>query len=152
MVVLSKDDIASFNYEIISIGCEYFGSATESFLNDAVLSENSPYKVFVQFEKNSLNGFLILSVVSDEAEIIQVAVRNGFLGIGIGSTLINDASIFCIENGVSKIFLEVRVSNDAAVRTYLKNGFEKVGTRKSYYADPVEDAVIMSRKLCGDCG
>jgi len=149
-MILSNEEIVSFKDQIISIGCVCFGNLTESFIND-VLSGNTVYRVFGSFENGLLTGFLILSVVSDEAEIIQVAVKNGFSRLGIGSSLVKDAVFFSMHNGVSEIFLEVRTSNEPAVRTYLKNGFEKVGARKSYYSDPVEDAVIMSRRCCGDC-
>ena len=149
-MILSNEEIISLKSQIISIGCRCFGNVTESFLND-VLSGGTVYKVFGSFENGALTGFLILSVVSDEAEIIQVAVKMDLSRMGTGSMLVNDAVIFSMHNGVSKIFLEVRASNEPAVRTYLKNGFEKVGVRKSYYSDPVEDAVIMSKRICGEC-
>jgi ribosomal-protein-alanine N-acetyltransferase len=149
-MILSSEEIVCFKDQIISAGCVCFGNLTESFIND-VLSGNTVYRVFGSFENGLLTGFLILSVVSDEAEIIQVAVKNGFSRLGIGGSLVKDAVFFSMHNGVSEIFLEVRASNEPALRTYLKNGFEKVGVRKSYYSDPVEDAVIMSRRCCGDC-
>jgi [ribosomal protein S18]-alanine N-acetyltransferase len=149
-MILSNEEIISLKSQIISIGYHRFGNVTESFLNDA-LSGGTVYKVFGSFENGVLTGFLILSIVSDEAEIIQVAVKTGFSRLGIGSSLVKDAVFFSMHNGVSEIFLEVRASNEPAVRTYLKNGFEKVGVRKSYYSDPVEDAVMMSKRICREC-
>jgi [ribosomal protein S18]-alanine N-acetyltransferase len=40
------------------------------------------------------------------------------------------------------VFLEVRQSNAAARRFYEKNGFQQSGRRKSYYANPSEDAIL----------
>jgi len=45
------------------------------------------------------------------------------------------------------VFLEVRESNTAARRLYQKLGFEETGRRKSYYSNPVEDAVLYTRHL-----
>ncbi|MDN6127255.1 MAG: hypothetical protein L0I66_02520, partial [Tetragenococcus halophilus] len=48
---------------------------------------------------------------------------------------------------VEQIFLEVRVSNQAAQNLYLKNGFNKTGHRTGYYSKPVEDALVMVKKV-----
>ena len=49
------------------------------------------------------------------------------------------------KKGASRFFLEVRVSNQAAIRLYEKNGFQKQGIRKGFYQGPKEDAYIMNR-------
>ena len=41
--------------------------------------------------------------------------------------------------------LEVRVSNEAAIAMYRRNGFKAAGVRTNYYADNREDALIMWR-------
>jgi len=51
--------------------------------------------------------------------------------------------------GVSRIWLEVRVSGSSARRLYEKLGFVESGRRKSYYTEPLEDAIIMSLDLTG---
>jgi ribosomal-protein-alanine N-acetyltransferase len=48
-----------------------------------------------------------------------------------------------IDLGAANLTLEVRVSNIAAQQLYLKYGFQPVGTRKRYYTDNGEDALIM---------
>jgi len=45
------------------------------------------------------------------------------------------------------VFLEVRKSNEAAIALYKKHGYKPVGLRKNYYTSPVEDAVIMARRI-----
>ncbi|MCG4308343.1 ribosomal-protein-alanine N-acetyltransferase, partial [Enterococcus lactis] len=45
------------------------------------------------------------------------------------------------------VFLEVRLSNEAARKLYESEKFRILGKRKSYYRNPTEDAIIMSRKL-----
>ncbi|RME48518.1 MAG: ribosomal-protein-alanine N-acetyltransferase [Chloroflexi bacterium] len=49
------------------------------------------------------------------------------------------------ELGCTEATLEVRASNAAAQRLYLRHGFSYVGRRRGYYANPVEDALIMTR-------
>ena len=49
------------------------------------------------------------------------------------------------ERGVTTIHLEVRVSNETAVRLYERMGFTRDGIRKRYYTDPLEDALLMTR-------
>jgi ribosomal-protein-alanine N-acetyltransferase len=47
----------------------------------------------------------------------------------------------------ANITLEVRVSNAAAIALYESYGFRGVGTRKRYYSDTGEDAMIMWRAI-----
>ena len=50
-------------------------------------------------------------------------------------------------HGVETVYLEVRKSNKAARMLYESEGFVKTGERRDYYADPIEDAVMMEIKL-----
>jgi len=45
------------------------------------------------------------------------------------------------------VFLEVRESNAAARSLYGERGFEPVGTRRAYYRNPVEDALVLRLSL-----
>jgi ribosomal protein S18 acetylase RimI-like enzyme len=45
--------------------------------------------------------------------------------------------------GVLEIVLEVRASNRQALAFYRSAGFGQTGLRRAYYADPIEDAVLM---------
>jgi ribosomal-protein-alanine acetyltransferase len=150
-MILPKEYIVGLKESIISIGCQYFGNDTGSFLDSCISDVDTQYIIFCHFENGVPEGFLILSEVLDEAEIIQVAVRKESAGRGIGTQLVQEVVKYCKSNGVRKIFLEVRVSNTSAEKIYLKNGFEKVGIRRSYYSSPVEDALIMARSCCGAC-
>ncbi|HNW16857.1 MAG TPA: ribosomal protein S18-alanine N-acetyltransferase [bacterium] len=150
-MILSKKQTESLKNSIISIGLQYFGDDTGSFLDSYISAIDTQYIIFCHLENGLPEGFLILSEVLDEAEIIQVAVRKESTGRGIGTQLVKEVAEYCKSNGVRKIFLEVRVSNRSAEKIYLKNGFEKVGMRRSYYSNPVEDALIMAKSCCGWC-
>jgi ribosomal-protein-alanine N-acetyltransferase len=47
--------------------------------------------------------------------------------------------------GATLLTLEVRASNQPALRLYARAGFERTGLRTNYYSNPVEDALILSR-------
>ena len=49
--------------------------------------------------------------------------------------------------GAASLTLEVRRSNIAAQRLYAKSGFHEAGVRKNYYTQPVEDALVLLRKI-----
>ena len=50
-------------------------------------------------------------------------------------------------NEVSKIFLEVRRSNEAAINLYKSEGFEETGIRKGFYEKPREDAILFMKNI-----
>jgi ribosomal-protein-alanine N-acetyltransferase len=92
-------------------------------------------------------GFCILRRAGDEAELYQIAVRKEARNRGVADSLMHSAIRYCRENKIGSIYLEVRKSNEAAIRLYRKHGFKNGGCRKNYYSSPVEDAVVMSLAL-----
>lgn len=79
----------------------------------------------------------------DEADITNVAVAPDFRGRGIGTRMLRELMARGRERGVSRYTLEVRQSNEAAIRLYRKLGFSSVGIRKNFYEKPREHALIM---------
>lgn len=92
-------------------------------------------------------GFCILRRAADEAEIYQIAVCEDARRRGVADSLMHRAVRYCRENKIGSVYLEVRKSNEAAIRLYRKHGFKNGGRRKNYYSSPVEDAVVMSLAL-----
>jgi ribosomal-protein-alanine N-acetyltransferase len=90
-------------------------------------------------------GYLVARPMGDEAEILNVAVHPNARGAGLGHGLLQSALRVLQDLDVAAVFLEVRVSNVAARRLYDASGFTEVGKRRNYYADPVEDALILRR-------
>lgn len=80
----------------------------------------------------------------EDAEMYNIGVRHEWRRIRVGSALINSFIDHCRQAGVLRIWLEVRVSNITAIKFYRRHGFTAAGTRKSFYRDPVEDALVMS--------
>jgi [ribosomal protein S18]-alanine N-acetyltransferase len=103
--------------------------------------------LLVRETQGSVLGFIALRIVAGEAEILNLAVAPECRQQGIGRVLL-EAGLKCAqEDGVQKVFLEVRHSNVAARGLYASLGFTKEGCRSNYYSDPVEDALVLSRVL-----
>jgi ribosomal-protein-alanine N-acetyltransferase len=92
-------------------------------------------------------GFAIAALVSPEAELETIAVAGYAQRRGIGRRLLSALVTELSHAGIEKLLLEVRASNRAAIRFYESANFKQIGTRVRYYADPEEDAVLMSLQL-----
>lgn len=91
-------------------------------------------------------GYAGMWVAADEGEITNVAVHPKHRGNGIGTQLLEKLLEYGKKAGVSVYYLEVRKSNQSAVRLYDRQGFERVGIRKNFYEAPTEDAIIMRKR------
>jgi ribosomal-protein-alanine N-acetyltransferase len=79
----------------------------------------------------------------DEGEIVNVAVLPQARRMGVGDALMEESSRRASLKNVQQIVLEVRVSNEAAIRLYEKHGYVRCGIRRGFYELPKEDAYIM---------
>jgi [ribosomal protein S18]-alanine N-acetyltransferase len=95
--------------------------------------------------QRALAGFVIGGVVPPEAEIESIAVRPAMQRRGIARELLEAFGREAQRLGCSVILLEVRRSNQPGRAFYAASGFTETGRRPAYYANPVEDAVLMSR-------
>jgi ribosomal-protein-alanine N-acetyltransferase len=92
-------------------------------------------------------GFLAARQVADEAEILNVAVHPNFRRKGVASALLRAALDKFRRSAVTRVFLELRESNQPARALYERHGFLPSGLRKSYYREPTEHALCMQKKL-----
>jgi len=92
-----------------------------------------------------LAGFVLARSIFENLEILKMGVSPEFHRQGIGTLLMKSAYSEGVKRGCHRCFLEVRRSNDAAIRFYYAHKFRVAGVRKDYYTDPVEDAWIMER-------
>jgi ribosomal-protein-alanine N-acetyltransferase len=92
-------------------------------------------------------GFCAFWLVLDQAHINNLAVRPELRGRGLGTHLLESIVTEARHLGATSLTLEVRRSNVAAQRLYAKAGFDEAGVRKSYYTQPVEDALVLLRRI-----
>ncbi|MCU1242230.1 MAG: rimI [Candidatus Acidoferrum typicum] len=108
----------------------------------------TPGGVFLVCETiTRLVGFLAARQVADEAEILNIAVYCDFRRKGVASTLLLAALDNFRRSAITRVFLELRESNQPARALYERHGFVPAGIRKSYYRDPTEHALCMQKKL-----
>jgi ribosomal-protein-alanine N-acetyltransferase len=94
-----------------------------------------------------LAGFLVGRRVGDEAEILNLAVAPEARRRGHATVLLQEALRQFAGQGVRKVFLEVRESNQAAIGFYSKRGFRVAGRREAYYQTPPESALCMELRI-----
>lgn len=94
-----------------------------------------------------LLGYVIGWFVMDEGELANLAVTPEARGRGIGRAMLQSLIDDATRRGVGDLYLEVRESNAAARGLYLAFGFEEIGRRRGYYRRPVEDALVLRRRL-----
>ena len=89
-------------------------------------------------------GYLVCSRYDTVWHVMNVAVDDTLRRAGIASALMD--RLFAMADSPGEQYtLEVRTSNDAAIRLYERFGFRSAGRRRGYYHDNREDAVIMWR-------
>jgi ribosomal-protein-alanine N-acetyltransferase len=85
--------------------------------------------------------------IADQAHINNLAVRPELRGRGLGLEMLEAVIDEARRLGAESLALEVRRSNVAAQRLYKRAGFRENGVRKSYYTQPVEDALLLIKTL-----
>ena len=107
------------------------------------------HSVWVLRIGGDLVGFSVVMSVLDEAHLLNIGVCKRYQGQGYGARLLRHAMENARLNHASKLFLEVRPSNERAVELYRHFGFRQIGLRKGYYPATIgrEDALIFDKEL-----
>lgn len=92
-------------------------------------------------------GFLVAQHLAAEWELENLVVAPSSRRQGLGEQLLHALLATARETKSECVFLEVRESNSAARSLYEKTGFEQTGSRKAYYKNPSEDAVLYKLNL-----
>ena len=100
--------------------------------------ECSSWRTIVAVKDEQIAGFLTYTETGD-LEILNLAVDPDHRRQGVAGILVRKL----LQQIDGPLFLEVRAGNRPALSLYKKLGFAQAGRRRSYYRNPVEDAVIM---------
>jgi len=92
-------------------------------------------------------AFLIAHRIDIEWELENIVVAGTARRRGLGTLLLRELIAHARIENANGIFLEVRESNQSARALYRKLGFEEVGSRKGYYANPPDDAILCRLSL-----
>jgi ribosomal-protein-alanine N-acetyltransferase len=85
--------------------------------------------------------------VREDGEILNVAVAPGARRQGVGALLLDAAIAELSNRRVTRLYLEVRESNAAAIALYRSRGFRQVTSRRNYYRRPVENALVLTLEI-----
>ena len=103
--------------------------------------ENKNIKVFCDN-----HGIAIASYIEDECELYFLGVKNSQKKLGHGTKTLKNLIASSKALGSRKIFLEVNITNEAALKIYTNAGFKRIGIRKEYYKNSLnsfDDAILM---------
>ena len=139
MTAAYADAVAAIEKEIFSDPW-----SRQGFLDAMAFSEN---RYLVAEEGTTIQGYCGYYRSMEEADIVNVAVAEPFRKRKIATKLLTRLMEEGIREGVRAFWLEVRISNQAAISLYRSLGFEMKGIRKGFYEKPREDACLMCRKI-----
>ena len=97
-------------------------------------------------EQGLIAGFAAAAILGRGAmaELESLAVLPAWRRSGLGRSLFKAIAEWCRTRGVAGIELEVRGKSDGAIALYRSLGFTAEGRRRGYYANPADDALLMS--------
>ena len=141
----------SLRFEPLQEGHLHGVLAIEKVANTAPWSERSfrnelkhEHGIFlVALVNSAVVGYGGIWLVIDEAHVTNIAISPDFRRQGIGRKLMIELLTRAKERGMTCSTLEVRASNDAAIRLYEELGYSITTRRKGYYPDNKEDAIVM---------
>jgi len=109
------------------------------------------YCAMVGEREGRIVAFGVLMLAPGEAQILNLSVVPDARRQGLGRALLMRLIDVAVRGGAEQCFLEVRVSNAAALALYRAEGFASVGRRHDYYpptaTTPREDALVLRRAL-----
>ena len=100
----------------------------------------------VALDGDTVAGYVGSQTVLGETDMMNVAVHPDYRRRGIAEALVTALVVELKNRGSHCLTLEVRSSNAPARALYEKLGFAHIGTRKNYYRNPKEDALILRKE------
>lgn len=128
---------------VISIESRVYPRPWSASLFLSELTQRGTRSYLVARHRGEVVGYAGMMFTGFEAHVTNIAVDPDWHGLKIGSKLLLALVTEAIARSSMRISLEVRVSNGVAQSMYEKFGFEVAGTRKGYYIETNEDALIM---------
>ena len=130
---------------------EIHGESFDTQWNEAAFNEmlaSSGTSAILISSRNNPTGFVLFRKAADEAEILTICTRPVFRQKGHAKLLMQHMESLLRKDGVKSLFIEVAISNQAALALYGSCGFKEAGLRKNYYQHgdgAREDALIMRK-------
>lgn len=108
--------------------------------------ETENFYGLVADDDGEIAGYGGITLAYDSADIDNIATSEPYRHSGVATAILEGLLDYARNNGVKTVFLEVRVSNSAAMELYLKHGFCGAYARTRYYSDG-EDCLVMKKEM-----
>jgi ribosomal-protein-alanine acetyltransferase len=109
------------------------------------------YSALAGEREGRIAAFGVMMLAPGEAQLLNLSVVHDARRKGLGRELLSRFLADAVRMGAEQVFLEVRVSNKAAIALYEDAGFVRIARRTSYYppdaAGAREDALVMRRDV-----
>lgn len=129
--------------EIFLLDKKYLGDGWSKKSIEEIIQNDNSIKIYIAKDE-IIKAYVIFRIVENEIELLRIAVEEASRNRDIATKLLRYIiNVFDIK----KVFLEVRESNNIAINFYKKQGFIKIGIRKSFYNNPKENAISMKLKI-----
>ncbi|MEO0996858.1 MAG: ribosomal protein S18-alanine N-acetyltransferase [Pseudomonadota bacterium] len=104
------------------------------------------YHCLVLEHCGAVQGYGILSIAAGEAHVLNLCMQLDLRGYGYGGQILDEMIGRARAAEAQRVLLEVRPSNERAIRLYRKRGFLPVGSRRGYYqaSGGREDALVFA--------
>ncbi|MFA7561257.1 MAG: ribosomal protein S18-alanine N-acetyltransferase [Candidatus Izemoplasmatales bacterium] len=130
--------------KVVKCENDYFHNFTtyEKIIDDI----NNPLYQYYVLVGEDIYGYVFVMIDEDKAQINSLVVLEKYRNRGYGKLMLNALLSRLKEMKVQEITLEVRPSNNFALKLYNRFGFKQVAIRKNYYNNG-EDAFLMYKNL-----
>ena len=126
-------------------GASFHNPTTRAWYESELQRPDVCFIYVIRTQEHPVAGFCAFWRVVDQIHINNLAIRPSARRKGLGRYLLSTVLDEAARLGVQSATLEVRRSNTTARRLYERAGFRLAGVRTSYYTNPIEDALILTR-------
>lgn len=112
--------------------------------SDLTTNARSRFYVVKDAATGALGAYSGTWFIYEEAHVGTIATAREYRGQRLAEQLLAYTALQALQERLSYMILEVRVTNEAAKKLYERLGFDLVGLRKGYYSDTGEDALLMT--------
>jgi ribosomal-protein-alanine N-acetyltransferase len=112
-------------------------------------SIHAGYSMWVREAEGEVIGYYVMMAAAGEAHLLNLTIAPMWRRHGLGRDLLEHCLARACDHKAGSLFLEVRISNTAAIALYRRSGFADLAVRRGYYParDGREDALIMKKDL-----
>lgn len=133
--------------KIVALEQELFSSPWDKEAFYYELEKNAFSTILVLEDELEIIGYIGMWLLGDQTQITTLGIKKAYQGNGYAKKLMDKCEEITKMMEYANINLEVRISNQKAIKLYEKCGFKIVAIRKNYYQDNHEDAYLMIKEM-----